>query len=154
MAADRAGAIPPAIPGQEHHVKLLIAGREYPAVDHSSASLLHLMQLKQQTRDFTEDGKGLGMHALQAIGASAAAAQAEGEVPENADLWMAVMVFLTRRAAGENVTFLEAIDVPLESIQVVSEPGDEASAVEADPTTPGPDSPETPESDPSADATA
>jgi hypothetical protein len=104
-------------------VKLMIDGREYAAVDHSSASLLHLLELKQQTRDFTEDGKGLGMHALQAIGASAAAAQAEGEVPENADLWMAVMVFLTRRAAGENVTFLEAIDVPLESIQVVSGAG-------------------------------
>jgi hypothetical protein len=59
------------------------------------------MELKQQTRDFTEDGKGLGMAALQAIGASAAA-QAEGEVPENADLWMAVMVFLTRRAAGRS----------------------------------------------------
>jgi hypothetical protein len=135
-------------------VKLLIDGREYPAVDHSNASLLHLMELKQQTREFTEDGKGLGMHALQAIGVSAAQAQAEGEVPENADLWMAVMVFLTRRAARENVTFLEAIDVPLGSIEVVTEPGDEAAVVEADPTTPGPDSPATPESDPSAAATA
>jgi hypothetical protein len=129
-------------------VKLLIAGREYPAVDHSNASLLHLMELKQQTRDFTEDGKGLGMAALQAIGASAAA-QAEGQVPENADLWMAVMVFLTRRAAGEKLTFLEAIDVPLGSIEFLPEPGDQAGQVEPDPTSPGPDSPETPESDPS-----
>jgi hypothetical protein len=66
---------------------------------------------------------------------------------------MAVMVFLTRRAAGEKVTFLEAIDVPLGSIEVVTEPGDE-SVAEPDPTTPGPDSPATPESDPSAAATA
>jgi hypothetical protein len=72
----------------------------------------------------------------------------------NADLWMAVMVFLTRRAAQEKVTFLEAIDVPLGSIQVVAEPGDEQAPAEVDPTTPGPDSPETPESDPSAAATA
>jgi hypothetical protein len=135
-------------------VKLLIDGREYAAVDHSNASLLHLMELKQQTRDFTDDGNGLGMAALQAIGQSAAAAQAEGEVPANADLWMAVMVFLTRRAAQEKVTFLEAIDVPLGSIQVVAEPGDEQAPAEVDPTTPGPDSPETPESDPSAAATA
>jgi hypothetical protein len=134
-------------------VRLLIDGREYPAVDHSNASLLHLMELKQQTRDFTEDGKGLGMAALQAVGASAAA-RADGEVPENADLWMAVMVFLTRRAAGEKVTFLEAIDVPLGSIEFLPEPGDEPGQVEADPTTPGPDSPATPESDPNATATA
>jgi hypothetical protein len=134
-------------------VRLLIDGREYPAVDHSNASLLHLMELKQQTRDFTEDGKGLGMAALQAVGASAAA-RADGEVPENADLWMAVMVFLTRRAAGEKVTFLEAIDVPLGSIEFLPEPGDEPGQVEADPTTPGPDSPATPESDPNAAATA
>jgi hypothetical protein len=135
-------------------VKLMIDGREYAAVDHSNASLLHLMELKQQTRDFTENGHGLGMAALQAIGASAAVAQAEGEVPENADLWMAVMVFLTRRSAGEKVTFLEAIDVPLGSIEVVTEPGDEAAPAEPDPTTPGPDSPATLESDPSAAATA
>jgi hypothetical protein len=63
-------------------VKLMIDGREYAAVDHSNASLLHLMELKQQTRDFTEpNGKGLGMAALQAIGTSSAEAQAEGEVP-------------------------------------------------------------------------
>jgi hypothetical protein len=129
-------------------VKLLIDGREYPAVDHSSASLLHLMELKQQTREFTEDGKGLGMAALQAIGVSAAQAQAEGEVPEGADLWMAVMVFLTRRAAGEKLSFLEAIDVPLGSIEVVAEPGDQVEAVEPDPTSPGPVSPETLESAP------
>jgi hypothetical protein len=134
-------------------VRLLIDGREYPAVDHSNASLLHLMELKQQTRDFTEDGKGLGMAALQAVGASAGA-RADGEVPESADLWMSVMVFLTRRAAGEKVTFLEAIDVPLGSIEFLPEPGDEPGQVEADPTIPGPDSPETPESDPSAAATA
>jgi hypothetical protein len=134
-------------------VRLLIDGREYPAVDHSNASLLHLMELKQQTRDFTEDGKGLGMAALQAVGASAGA-RADGEVPESADLWMAVMVFLTRRAAGEKVTFLEAIDVPLGSIEFLPEPGDEPGQVEADPTIPGPDSPATPESDPSAAATA
>jgi hypothetical protein len=129
-------------------VKLLIDGREYAAVDHSNASLLHLMELKQQTRDFSDDGHGLGMAALQAIGVSASQAQAEGEVPVNADLWMAVMVFLTRRAAQEKVTFLEAIDVPLGSIQVVAEPGDEQAPAEVDPTTPGPDSPATPDDAP------
>jgi hypothetical protein len=56
-------------------VKLLIDGREYAAVNHSNASLLHLMELKQQTRDFSDDGQGLGMAALEAIGVSAAQAR-------------------------------------------------------------------------------
>jgi hypothetical protein len=137
-------------------VKLMIDGREYAAVDHSNASLLHLMDLKTQTAKLGlgPNGKGLGMAALQAIGTSSAEAQASGEVPEDADVWMAVMVFLTRRAAGENISFIDAIDVPLGSIEVVPEPGDEQAPAEADPTTPGPDSPATPESDPSVAATA
>lgn len=129
-------------------MKLVIAGRDYPAVNHATASLLHLMELKQQTKDFTDDGKGLGMSALEAIGRSAAAQGEAGQTPENADLWMAVMVFLTRRGAGEKVTFLEAIDVPLASIEVITEPGDEATAGEPDPTTPGPASPVTLEPEP------
>jgi hypothetical protein len=36
------------------------------------------MELKQQTRDFTDDGHGLGMAALQAIGQSAAAGAGRG----------------------------------------------------------------------------
>jgi hypothetical protein len=129
-------------------VKLLIAGREYPAVDHSNASLLHLMDLKTQTAKLGlgPGGKGLGMAALQSIGVSAVASQAAGEVPDDADVWMAVMVFLTRRAAGEDISFVDAIDVPLGSIEVVPEPADETPA-EVDPTKPGPDSPETPEPD-------
>jgi hypothetical protein len=128
-----------------------IDGREYPAVDHSNASLLHLMDLKTQTAKLGlgPGGKGLGMAALQAIGTDSAQAQAAGEVPEDADLWMAVMVFLTRRAAGDDVSFLEAIDVPIGSIEVIPEPGDETGEAEADPTNPGPDSPETPAADPS-----
>jgi hypothetical protein len=58
------------------------------------------------------------------------------------------------RGGQEKVTFLEAIDVPLGSIQVVAEPGDEQAPAEVDPTTPGPDSPATPDDDPSAAATA
>jgi hypothetical protein len=133
-------------------VKLMIDGREYPTVTHENASLLHLFELKQQTRDFTEDGKGLGMAALEEIGRQATAAQAAGETPDDVDLWSAVVVFLSRRSAGDKVTFLEAIDIPVASLQSIPEPGDEAPS-EVDPTTPGPDSPATPESDPSDAAT-
>jgi hypothetical protein len=135
-------------------VKLVIDGREYPAVTHATASLLHLMELKQQTRDLTPDGLGLGMAALEGIGREAEVARASGETPPNADVWFAVLVFLSRRAAGEKLSFVEAIDVPFGAIEFVTEPGDEAQVAEADPTTPGPDSPATPESAPALAETA
>jgi hypothetical protein len=134
-------------------VKLVIDGREYPAVTHETASLLHLMELKQQTREFTEDGKGLGMAGLSRLAGVTKAAQDAGAIPEDADLWSAVVVFLSRRGAGEKVTFLDAIDIPLASLQMIPEPGDEPEE-EPDPTTPGPDSPATPELDASPAPTA
>jgi hypothetical protein len=122
-------------------VKLIIDGREYPAVTHENAELWALMQLKQQTRQFTEDGKGLGMRALAGMLASAKDAKSSGEIPEYAELWLAVVIYLSRVSAGDRVTFEEATRVPFGSVEVVQDPGDE---VEADPTTPGNGGPETP----------
>jgi hypothetical protein len=34
--------------------RLLIEGREYPAVDHRGASLLHLIELREHTRKLLE----------------------------------------------------------------------------------------------------
>jgi hypothetical protein len=64
-------------------VKLMIDGREYAAVDHSTASLLHLMELKTQTAKLGlgPNGKGLGMAALQAIGTASVQAQAPARSP-------------------------------------------------------------------------
>jgi hypothetical protein len=63
------------------------------------------------------------------------------------------VVFLSRRAAGEEVSFLDAIDIPVASLAMIPEPGDEPEE-ESDPTKPGPDSPATPEPDPSDAPTA
>jgi hypothetical protein len=128
-------------------VRIVVDGTEYQAVNYQTASLLHLMELKQQTRDFVPGG--LGMHALEAMhraGREHQAAVERGEdvgAPDDADLWMAVCLFLARRAAGERIGFLEAVDVRLGSIEVVMEPGDEADP--ADPQTPGSGGPATPE---------
>jgi len=128
-------------------------GREIEAIDPSAANLLHLMELKQQTRAFTDDGKGLGMHGLsamrrrsadyrRAMEAEAAAAKEEGrdpvelDPPDDADLWMAVLLFLSRRAAGDRVTFLEAADVCVQDVVAIPDPGDEAPEKE-DPMMPG-----------------
>lgn len=139
-------------------MKLVIDGREYPAVNPATANLLHLMELRQQSREFTEDGKGLGMRALNEMKARGAdyqrqrdAAKAAGESeddvppPEDMDLWMAVCLFLSRRAGGDRLTFPEAADVRMADIGVVPEAGDELAADAPDPTQPGSAGPETPE---------
>ena len=142
----------------------LPGGREIEGVNPSTANLLHLMELKQQTKEWSEDGKGLGMRALSAMRrrsldyqvafeAEAKAAAEEGRVPvepdppDDGDLFTAVVLFLSRRAAGERVSFLEAADVRMSDLVVIPAPGDEGPG-EADPTTPGSDGPATPAPDP------
>lgn len=132
-------------------MKIRIGDREYDAVNYKTASLLHLMELRQQSRAFTEDGKGLGMHAMERMQRRSAEYQRQRDeavaggrdvagidAPDDADLWLGVVVFLSRRAAGEKITFLEAIDVPLGGIEAIREPGDEL-----DPTVPEGGSPAT-----------
>ena len=139
-------------------MKLIISGREYPAVNPGTANLLHLMELRAQTREWTEDGRGLGMRALEAMQRRGAAhqrivesMQAQGrpvedlEAPEDAELWMAVLLFLARRGAGEKVTFAQAADVPMGEIEGVLEPGDVKAGDEPDPQSPGSGGPATPE---------
>ena len=138
-------------------MKIRISGREYDAVNYKTASVLHLMELRQQSREFTDDGKGLGMKALEVMQRTGAAyqreveqAQKDGrpvelEAPDEADLWLAVCLFLTRRAAGEKLRFLEAVDVPMGAIEVIPEPGDENPEEEPDPQLPGSGGPATPE---------
>jgi hypothetical protein len=135
-------------------VKLVIDGREYPAVTHANASLLHLMELKQQTRDSHPRRPGPRHGRARGDRPGGRGGTGERRDAPNADVWFAVLVFLSRRAAGEKLSFVEAIDVPFGAIEVVTEPGDEAQVAEADPTTPGPDSPATPESAPALAETA
>lgn len=150
-------------------MKLRIQDREYPLITPDSAHLLHLMELKAQSVRYSPDGKGLGMSALQKMRSEAAerarrvqAARDAGEdVPdaeEDADaglMWLGVLAFLTRRAAGEDLTFVDAIDIPLSSIEAVPEEGDdtEGDGGEPDPTTPAPAGQATPDDAP-ADAAA
>lgn len=119
-------------------MKYVIRGREYPTVDRSTAQLIHLMELRQQTRAWTEDGKGLGMQALDRL---------ETEAKEDDDaklLAFAVLLFLSRRAAGDKVTFEEAAAVAFDDVEIVKEPGDEPAASEAESLPTEPDGQETP----------
>jgi hypothetical protein len=145
-------------------VKIVIDGREYTAVNHRMSTPLHLMELQQQSRPLIEGGLGmqrldrmareqlLYQRAMKAHQKQAAAGAADIEdaplAPDDALVAIAVVLFLTRRAAGEQVTFAQAADQPLESVQWIPEPGDDGDVTgqEApDPTPPGPGTPETPE---------
>ena len=147
-------------------MKIRIDGVDYDAVDHRSANMLHLMELQQQSRRLVEGG--LGMSRLERIMRSSveyrrarkawldadADPDAEPEAPDDGILAIAILIFLSRRAGGDKVTFEDANDY--RSIEFVEEPGDQGEGegeAEADPTSPGPASPETPASDP-ADAIA
>ena len=147
-------------------MKIVIDGREYPAVSHKGARLLHLIELREQTRKLLEEPLGMArldalarasagareeLKAARASGDAAAAAAAEQRVSVDAELWTAIVIFLSRRASGERVTFSEAVDVDLESVEFVLEEGDQPDEQDEppgpreapDPTPPGNGGPET-----------
>lgn len=144
-------------------------GREIQAVNHRTAHLLHLMELKQQTREWTDDGKGLGMRALSvmqrchlqyqiAVEEEQKAAEDSGrdpqpiDPPDDLEIWMVVVVFLSRRAAGDKVSFAEAADVGIDDVVAIPEPGDQGPGEVQDPPTPGSGGPVTPDAPAAADA--
>lgn len=140
-------------------MKLIIDGREYQAVDHNTAQLLHLMELQQQGREYVEGG--LGMSALSRMEREGRTynramkayqeARERGEeaeeplVPDAALTMMAVTVFLTRRGAGDAVSFADALRVGMSTVVQVPEPTDATApgGDEPDPTTPGSGGPAT-----------
>ena len=120
-------------------MRLRIQGREYDVIDPRSCRVLHLMELRQQTRGLVEGGLGLRelgpmARRMQAAHEEQAAARAQGVQvdddaldvdPDEVLIWLAVLVFLARRAAGERVSFADAADISPDEIEMVSEPGDE-----------------------------
>lgn len=106
-------------------MKFVVGGREIQAVSLQGAQLIHLMELKVQTREWSEDGKGYSAKDLERL---------DGD--EHPELYMAVMLFLSRRATGEKVTFNQAASVAMADVQVVKEPGDEPAPVADVPTVP------------------
>lgn len=160
-------------------MKIRIGEREYPVVDHRGAKLLHLVELREHTRRLLEEPLGMARldemsRASRALARDLAAAERDhaaarddgagpeqleelaqrvrrlkGEQADDGLLGMAIIVFLSRRAAGERVTFAQATDVDVESLQWVEEPGDVAVVPpagddpDADPFGPDPTAPGT-----------
>jgi hypothetical protein len=135
-------------------VKIRIGDREYPVIGHRNANLLHLIELREHTRGLFEQPLGMARldeiertakvlrgriaaaqqrraAALEA-GDDAAVAAADEQLErlriEQVDdglLGMAIVMFLSRRKAGDRVTFAQAVDVDIAAdVEWISEPDD------------------------------
>lgn len=116
-------------------MKLVISGTEYDVGSIGKASLADLVALKVQT--------GMGLGALRE-GLANAQRLKSGDALDDEQALMALgaLIFLTRRRAGEKVTFEEACSFPLDELEVITEDGDDLAAVDdaeegPDPRSPG-----------------
>ena len=120
----------------------------------SGAKLLHLVELREHTRTLLEEPLGMGrldelarqarelVAGIKAAERDYAAARDDGAGPVQLEelagrvralkgaqaddglLGLAIVVFLSRRAAGDRVTFAQATTVDVGQIDYVEEPGD------------------------------
>lgn len=111
---------------------LTIGPKTYEMESLDRVTILDLVALKLQTRDYTEDGKGLTLNYLEENLSGKNAAEAETDL-----LAFGAFIFLVRRRAGENISFEEALDFPIGDL--VFDNGDSAD-VEAGEETPDPTS--------------
>jgi glutathione S-transferase len=121
-------------------VKIQIGDTVYPVKSPDDLSVLDLLMLEQESAAV---GRKLTMPVLKGMQESidaavasertpAARKQAREEHPES--LWMfAITIWASRRAAGEHITFADAISFPMRELTPIPEPGDEV-ADEVDPT--------------------
>lgn len=140
-------------------IRLRDDGREFPATTHHGAPPLHLIELQMQGPKLFPE-LSFGMRGLERIGRTQAkfAEQwrawqerveagdtdpgPEPDEPDTTILAMGILAFFSMRAAGERVTFEQAL---LSPIEIVPDPEDEAASEAPDPTTPGHGDPATPE---------
>jgi hypothetical protein len=113
-------------------LKIFVEGREYKAVPPHQAELIHLMELRQQTRVVVPGG--FGMQGIKDLATRVEDARKAGQDPDEDDslLFMAVMVFLARRHAGESISFTEACSFPLEALRIEQEPHEVEAAEQSD----------------------
>lgn len=114
-------------------MKIIISGREYAAVPLNKASLSQLLALKKSS--------GLGLDVLKEAATRYEDILRDESIPQDEKgvallsdeqglLSLAAMVFLSRWAAGDRLSFEEAADFPLDELSMEQEPGDEMPPAE------------------------
>jgi hypothetical protein len=135
-------------------MRIKIEGREYPVIGHRNANLLHLIELREHTRALFAEPLGMArlddlervskrirssLTAVQAARAEAVAAgddlaveaaddelrRLQAEQADDGLLGMAIVIFLSRRKAGDRVTFAQSIDVDIAGdVEWIPDPDD------------------------------
>lgn len=105
---------------------LVIDGKKYPAATISDLSLRHTLELQRElaTENISRAKTWPEVRELVAEFAALPDDAARSNHPESLFL-MAVTIWATRVTAGDNVTLLEAVDVPAASVKWVAEPTDQ-----------------------------
>jgi hypothetical protein len=109
-------------------MKFTIEGRVYNAADLDLVSLKDILLLAQQTRDL---GRPLTWGELGAMSQAldGLASDAERERHPDAPWILAVTIWATRRIAGEDLSFGDAIDFPMRELKFLPEPQDRKAPV-------------------------
>jgi hypothetical protein len=95
-------------------VKIKISGAEYDIAELGKLSLFDLLELKKQT--------GLDVDGLQEVFKDAEDGDGSSVLASEEGLTaFGAMIWLSRRKAGERLTFEEACDFPLEELEFVDD---------------------------------
>lgn len=108
-------------------MKVRIGERTYDMAGLDSAHLSDLIALKRET--------GLGVVAIQA----GLAGLGTDELTDDALVALGCIVWLTRRRAGERLSFEQACDFSLDALEFLPDPDDEAHPESPDPTRSAPE---------------
>ena len=99
-------------------MKIKIQGTEYDVATLNKLSLFDLLELKKQT--------GLSVDDLQQTLADSDGASLMGS--GDGLLVVGSLIWLTRRKAGEALTFEQACDFPLDALEFIEEESDQPAA--------------------------
>lgn len=124
-------------------MKLRINGVDYPGFDINEVEIDHLIRMQEET-GIGEATLGRRMAAQMAAAelyqAEAAIAEKEKkpapDMPDSDMKIMAIVMWLTRLSAGEDLTFAESRKTKMSAVEYVPEEGDEAVAELVNPTKP------------------
>lgn len=103
-------------------MKIIIAGHEYSMATVGKLTLWDVIEMEKQT-GLTLDDFSARMQEMGDVAAKG------GDDVKPDYFAVGVLIWLTRRKAGESLTLEQALDFPLDELEMVEEPGD----VEASP---------------------
>jgi hypothetical protein len=116
-------------------MKFQLEDRIYDGTSIEDLSLRAMLDLERETESF---GRKLRMPDIEAMAESLAECATDKDRSRHPDvLWLtAVTIWAARRAAGETLSFADAIDFPMSHLTFLPEPQDHKEKAKANPTKP------------------